>query len=282
MKIFFSTSRNKSVRASKIRKRQKVYPRKKRVIRHRKYIHLFVILSVIIGSVALISIFIKSTIFSSRYTITQVTYAAESVEQYDDPSIYNMISDSLLEKNYFWMKWYQFDDIKKNIMTAYPLIEEIEVTQENDATAHVTILFTSPTLVFRTPSQRVATYQQQLYPLLEKNNLGNTSLEIELPRYTSWYTTLHGIFHHIDEEKLYRISTTIIDTLGSKNIQEFIYLPGGQLIFVSYKSKRIYFNLQQDINAQLAKLIDFENWSTRFEQVSIIDVWSSDDIIVRQ
>jgi hypothetical protein len=43
-------------------------------------------------------------------------------------------------------------------------------------------------------------------------------------------------------------------------------------LFVTYKSKRIYFHLDQEVNRQLAKLVDMENWYENFVNIQVIDL----------
>ena len=122
------------------------------------------------------------------------------------------------------------------------IVQDIQMTLTDEQTIQIALIFNDPTLVFHTPSQRIATYQGHLYPLLSGNLLGNWILEINLPRYTSWFDNLDGILYYISADMLKTITTSIYDTLWEQNISDFTYLPGGQLIFITYKEKQVYIN----------------------------------------
>jgi hypothetical protein len=179
------------------------------------------------------------------------------------------------------LKWNHLDDLEKEIKIDYPLVESIVIAQSWDERAYVTLWFHDPTIVFRSPSGYTAVYEHTLYPLISWNTLGNDTLTIDIPRYTSGYTNLHGILYGMDEYKLKTYINTIQETLWAKHISEIIYLPGWMKLFITYKWKKVYFHLDQEVNRQLAKLVDMENRYPDFVNIWTIDVWSIDDSIVR-
>ncbi len=89
------------------------------------------------------------------------------------------------------------------------------------------------------------------------------------------------MLYAIDERQLAEYIHTIVDTLGEQHISEIIFLPGGMKLFLTYKGKQIYFHLDQEVNRQLAKLVDLENRYENFENIRTIDIGSIDDTIVR-
>ena len=273
--------KKKNIKITKIRKR----PKKKRFLlrykHHYRMMHIFVVASLIIAFGVLIFFLIKKTILSPKYTIGNVQYNEESVKTYDDPHIYKAVSQAFLWKNYYRTQWFGIQNITKDIQRKYPLVKKIEIQFINDQTIQVTLLFHDPILVFRTPSQRVAVYQDHLYPLIDKNLLAKNTLQIDLPRYSSGFDNLHGVLYTISAEKIKKITRSIYDTLWEKNINEFTYLPWWQLIFLRYKGKQVYLNIKQNIDAQLIKLIDLENRYPQFSTLNKIDVGSTDDIIVK-
>lgn len=243
--------------------------------------HIFVITSIIVATWVLILLLIHKTLFAPKYTIGNIQYNEESINTYDDPHIYKAVSQAFLWKNYYRTQRFGINEITKKIQQEYPLVKKIEIQFVNDQTIQVTLLFNDPILVFRTPSQRVAVYQDHLYPLIDKNLLAQNSLQIDLPRYSSGFDNLHGILYKISAEKIKTITTSIYNTLGEKNISDYTYLPWGQLIFFRYKGKQVYINIKQNIDAQLIKLIDLENRYPEFNSLEKIDIGSSDDIIVK-
>jgi hypothetical protein len=84
-------------------------------------------------------------------------------------------------------------------------------------------------------------------------------IPIQLPRFSSGWTDINGIYREISEEELVERVEQITTQLQKENISELIYQPGGRRLFVTYKGKRVYFNLQKDILIQLEKLLALEN-----------------------
>lgn len=277
--LWWGIMRRKKI--AKIRKRSKRKLSAHRYKKHHRHIYVFVILSLTLAFLLLMSLLIKNTLFASKYKIENITYHPQSVEIYDDPHIYKAVTESFLDKNYYRTKWFLIDDIKKQIQSDYPIVQDIQMILSQEQTIQIILSFHTPTLVFRTPSQRVATYQDQLYPLVSGNLLGSWSMHIDLPKYSSWFDNLDGILYHISAETLQTITASIYNTLWEKYITDFIYLPWGKLFFITYKGKQVYINLEQSIDAQLMKLIDLENRDPNFSEIYKIDVGSSDDIFVK-
>ena len=250
------------------------------MIKHRFVFHICFIASLIVAGIILTVFVFKKTLFSDKYMITDIAYAPESVTIYNDPYVYKAISQSFSWENYYRTKWFKKDDITRDLQNSFPLIDQISIDQQDTHIAYITITFHDPTIVFVTPLQKVAVYNDDLYFLVSGNQLWADSLHLWLPSYTSWYG-LQGILYEIDEYTLEQLASTINETLWTEHISDFIYMPGGKLFFVNYKGKQVYFNLQQDVNLQLIKLVDLENRFEWFEQLERIDLWSIDDIIVR-
>ena len=272
--------RTKRVKKSKIRSYQKKPLWYKWMIKYRLIFHIGFIASLVIAWLLLLSFVLQRTIFSSKYMIRDVTYSATTTALFDDPYLYAAVTNAFSWENYYRTTWFTKDDIVSDLQEEYTLIDSLQIEQEDQNTIHITMSFFDPTLVFITPNQRVAIFEEQFYFLVSWNTLWEQSLQLELPSYTSW-TSLQGIFYQIDEYELKRIADTVHTTLWSQHISSFIYLPWGKLFFIVYKGKTIYFNLEQDINIQLAKLIDIENRYEWFETLERIDLWSVEDSIVR-
>lgn len=219
--------------------------------------------------------------YGSKNTISTVIFSPESIEAYDDPELYTVVQKEILWKNYYSLTRGWLKDIVAEVKEIYPLINEVTIEQSGPWRGYVNIVFHTPTIVFQSPSWFTAAYENSLYYLASWNTLGNDVLTIDIPRYTSWYDSLHGILYPIDEVALVTYIQTILDTLGEQHIAEIIYLPGWMKLFIAYKSKKVYFHLDQEVNRQLAKLVDMENWYQDFENTQVIDLWSIDDIIVR-
>lgn len=225
---------------------------------------------------------LKKTIFAPRYTLDTLLYNPETVSTYNNPEIYEFLNQELLGKNIYKLKRWWKEPILSATKEIFPIVDNFKIALEGNWVWYVTVSYHEPTLVFLLPEQRrYAAYQNDLYSLWTGDWLWYTSPIIELPRYTDWLENIDGIFYQISEERLHETYQIITNTLWPKNIWEFIYLPWGQKIFLSYKEKRLYIHANKDVNLQLAKLIDLENYYEWFNNIGTIDLWSVDDSIVR-
>lgn len=224
----------------------------------------------------------KQTIFSPRYTIWTVTITASSQEQYNNAVMYDKVESLITNKNYFLFNWRSKNEVIEELQTWYPFIEDIQLELIDDGSVLTTVTFDDPTIIFLMPEERrYWTYNEKLYSLGTGDFLGTESPVIQLPRYTQDLESIHWIFYRISEQRLLDVYTTVISTLWENNINEIIYLPWWQKFFLWYKGKRLYLNINKDVNRQLAKLVDLENYYEWFDTLSRIDLWSLDDIIVR-
>lgn len=273
--------RYKKSTRKKIRSRHKYTSIQKQLQQHKKWIKLTSILFAVCLFFIAVFFLLRITLFSSKNAIQRVIFSPESILTYDDPEIYNQIEKFVIGRNFYLLKRNHLDELQKNIQENYPIVESILIEQSGEKRVYISIWFHEPTLVFRSPSRFTAVYDETLYPLISWNILGENTLTIDIPRYTSWYNSLHGILYAMNEDELKKYITTIQETLGSQHISEIIYLPWWMKLFITYKWKKVYFHLDQEVNRQLAKLVDMENWYWDFENIRTIDLWSIDDIIVR-
>src|SRR5690606_9209700 len=101
------------------------------------------------------------------------------------PYLYKAITEEMISKNYYLMKWYQLDDIRSDIRTNFPIVKNIIVERAVDHEIYIQIDFHTPTIQFQTPNQYIAVYNKQLFPLVSGNTLGQDVLTVQLPAYTS-------------------------------------------------------------------------------------------------
>ncbi len=236
-------------------------------------IFLFIILSIFL---------IAKTIFGPRYTLATILIDPESKIEYNNPLLFLAVQESFLWKNYFLMRWWWDRRIKDELMQSFPHINELEIELIDDQIAQVTIFYNAPTIIFLLPEQRrFASFNEWLFLLWDEDFIDTDAPVIELPRYTQSLENIDGIFFMLWEQQLVDIYNTIFDVLWEENVFEFIYLPWWERLFVTYKWKRLFFDLTKDINTQLAKLINVENHYENFERLVELDLWSLDDVIIR-
>ncbi len=128
---------------------------------------------------------LSTTLLSSTYRIQEVRFSPESINVYDNPAMYNHIRDELHNKNYYRIKRQERDTIRQNFLKIFPIVRDISLEQSVPQRVYITLDFYEPTLVFRSPAGNTAAFDNSLFPLTSGNTLGNTTLTIDIPRYTS-------------------------------------------------------------------------------------------------
>ena len=234
----------------------------------------------------MLSLLVKSLFFAPRYTIEEFRYDPESVAMYDDPELYSLINDELVGRNYFMYTWFSKNVVRERLQESYPLLRAIDVKLQDDSVWFISIEFYNPALIFQLPWDRFyLSYNESLYPLTQEDGIIEMAQSmIQLPLYTETLSSIDWIFHRISEQELTNIIQEIQTTLWRENLSEIIYLPWWEKIFLGYESKRIYLHADKDITRQLSKLLALKQEETQFndyEIVRVIDLWSSDDIIVQ-
>lgn len=281
--VFWQRKKNKRRNAvKKIRKREKKTFFKKVIqffTMHKNWLIAITWLLLIIVSITLI---LQRTLRSPAYTITYISFATESLDTYDDPLLYRHVAETFESRNFFVVRTLSRKKHVNTIQQRFPIIKDIRISQQADQQFLFTIEFNTPNLVFLISDwRRYASLDEHLYLLWSWNSLWSESIQLELPRYAATLRSIEWVYYAISEKRLLEIYTLIEETLWAQHITERIYLPWWSKLFLAYKGKRLYIHVDKDVNTQLQKLIDLENQYAWFSNLQIIDVWSSDDIIVR-
>lgn len=221
------------------------------------------------------------TLWSPAHSIQKVVFAPESVNALRAIDLYTDISDNLHDKNYYRTKRLFKKKLLQTIQTAHPLVQDISLEQTAPSTVLVSIVFLKPTLLRQTPSSYFISYQEHIYPVSSGSILMAWLFPVQLPLFSSGWVDINGIYESLGEEELAKYINQLTTSLSRNTISELIYQPWGKRLFVTYKGKRVYFNLQKDLTAQLEKLHALEDHREWFANIWIIDVGSRDEAIVK-
>lgn len=267
-------------KTKKLRKRP-FWWNKLELLQRKKYLLMLTIISFlwacIFGGVWIY----KNTLWSPTYTISKVVFAPESVNALRSIDLYTTVSDVLQGRNYFRTKWLFKNKIVAEIQKTQPLIKDIDIENNAPWTVYITIEFQQPALLRQTPTAYFVSYKENLYQIPAESVLTNWLFPLQLPRFSSGRTDINGVYRSFGEDELAKRVNQIITYLGSENINELIYQPGGKRLFVTYKGKRVFFNLQKDILLQIDKLLALETHRDWFATTRTIDVGSRDEAIVK-
>jgi hypothetical protein len=223
----------------------------------------------------------KKTMWSPTYTISKVVFAPESVNALRSIELYTAISDALQWKNYFRTKWFFRNDLVSDIQQLHPLVKDMSIENSAPWTAYITITFQQPALLRQTPSEFFVSYEEDIYPVSQESILTAWLTPIQLPKFSSGRTDINGVYRSLREEDLVKRIQQLTTYLSTWTISELIYQPWGKRLFVTYKGKRVYFNLQKDMLLQIDKLLALEDHRAWFADVRTIDVGSRDEAVVQ-
>jgi len=280
-KLFWNFwSSNKKKKKVRVRQKKTIFTKLSKNILKRQWIIVWI--SVFATIIVLWLVILKNSFFAAKNTINSVLFDPLTVQTWNNEELFESLNEQLVDKNYYKLKRWWKENILSEISKEYPIVKDIWLRLEWEGLLTVSIEYNDPTLTFLLPeNRRYTAFDNNLYAIWTGENLGNNAPVIELPRYTETLENIDWIFYQITEKRLFEVYSIITNTLWIETIWEFIYLPWGQKIFISYKWKRLYIHANKDVNAQLAKLVDLENFYEWFNAISVLDLWSVDDVIVK-
>jgi hypothetical protein len=163
----------------------------------------------------------------------------------------------------------------------YPFIHRISLKNDGKQRFIVTVEFLPPRLVFQQWNRKWWTFNEQILQISPQESWWKDQGIVMLPSYLNNVDHLTGIFYQIPEETLATRIQIIRETLPAETVTAITYIPGGEKVLLSYKDTSVYLHLLKDIDLQLAKLIDLEQFYQNFSTLTMIDLGSSEYVIVR-
>lgn len=243
------------------------------------------VVSILSGGVAIF--------FIGRYQYTQrlsdpsrviqsVTIDLDTQIQYDNPEILKILQQDMLGVSFREFTRTQQDPTVATLIEQFPIIQDIVfVPDETKTQVTTSISYHPPTLRLTNQNRQWVTRDNQIYPLFTWDALWADAFALELPPYTQTYSDLEGIFYHIHEETLVQIIKNTLDILSTEDVRNIMYDPWGKKLHITHQDKLILFHLDKSLDDQLAKLLDITQYYGQYTQLSKIDLWSADDIIVK-
>jgi len=226
---------------------------------------------------------LKITIFAPEYLIKEVQYAKTSVDSYDDPYLYDAISNLLKDENYYVLRYLRRKKIINQIKTEFPMVKDLIFGHNGYNSAVVEVFFYDPQILFLYENQKFALYNDYLFNLYTGNNLGSGAYKVILPEYLWKIDNIDGIFYKIDENTLKLQVQLLYDFFP--NMLDLIYLPGAKRFIVDLQNGiRLYLNNYRDIETQLKRYKELEKYYENFSDIKSIDLWSlsEDKVIIKK
>lgn len=219
---------------------------------------------------------------NSKHEITKVNISQASLLEYDNEKINTTLSEYFVGRNHRKYSYNGRDRFEVFIKNSFPLIESIESNfVQEQWSLDLEIYYNQPKLSVSNENNKRVIWKNKSYLVTNADAISENTIELRLPAYTSSYTDLEGMFYHIHDETISTILDNISDILNTDEIVDIEYDPGGRKLHITYNNKLILFHLDKWLDEQLAKLLDISQYYNSYKNVTKIDLWSSDDIIVR-
>lgn len=243
------------------------------------------LISVISVGIALLVVWIiwrNSFFYGSTQTITQVEFSSWSIERYSNQQLIQTITNDLTWTSRRANNRFGLTSTIQQWSEQFGIVDDVLLESFDQWKVTIDIIWKTPSLLFRLPwNRRYWSYNQEVFTIDPQDWITSSTWIVDLPRYTETFDNIDGIFWSYSESELVDVLRTIDTIVWSENISEYIYLPGGKKLFVWYDSKRRYIHLNKDIPNQLDKLVAVRDYYQDYENISIIDLWSTDNVIVQ-
>lgn len=226
---------------------------------------------------------IKNTFFKKENYIQNLSYSKESVDKFNDPTLYSAISKTLKWENYYIVWKLKRKAILKSIQDEFPVVKNMKVVKSEPYSAAVWIDFYEPDIVIKLWDRRFAVMWNYSYEIFSGNTIWDDAFYAELPQYTSWIDSLYWLFHEISQNQF--IHDMYFFAEAFPDYDRIVYLPGSSMTVVILKSGlRIYVNNQNSLTWQIENYNLIKQYYKDFYSLRTIDLWSLqwDKIIVNK
>ena len=226
---------------------------------------------------------IKNTFFKKENYIQNLSYSKESVDKFNDPTLYSAISKALKWENYYIVWKLKKKATLRSIQNEFPVVRNMKVVKSEPYSAAVWIDFYEPDIIIKLWERRFAVMWDYSYEIFSGNTIWDDTFYAELPQYTSWIDSLYWLFHEISQNQFIHDMHFFAEAFP--DYDRIVYLPGSSMTVVILKSGlRIYVNNQNSLTWQIENYNLIKQYYKDFYSLKTIDLWSlqGDKIIVNK
>lgn len=228
-------------------------------------------------------IFLDKTFLSLKHNLKIIDFAQQSIDAYDEPKLYKQIKKDLVWKNYFILKLFEMKDIIENLKKDYPIIDDISLVKVTTNHIMVNIKFIDPNIIFYDKSRILWSKDEFFFEIYTWSSLLKWRKMIDIPTHTNKYDDMDWFYYMVPEKKLKLQFDEVISFLWINNIVNIEYLPWwSKTIITLNKWQKIFFDNIKPITDQLNKYYIISLNYPEFDKLKEIDLWSSNDIIIKE
>lgn len=284
-KVNFFKKKSKSLFGSKKPQKEWFKFNKNSVKDIKKIRNYIIIITIITLLIIGLNYVVNKTIFLPKYNITQVNFSEKTLEVDNNPYLFKDIKQYLIGKNYFIVSKFKKGSIESEIKEKYKTVKNLDIFFVSDNNIWVDITFSKPNIIFQSNIGYLGSKNWVLYEIFSWSILLSWAEFIHLPEYFNYKneSELEWFFYLTKEKDLTFQIAEIKDFIGKDKIEKITYLPWWwKTILNLVNKKNIYFDNTKSITDQIDKLVSLQKNYTEYETITEIDLWSMDNIIIKQ
>ncbi len=223
------------------------------------------------------------TIFHPNYTIQEISFNQEDLQNYPYFSLFNSLQWKLLGQNYFSSKYINRNWLVADLQKQHPIIKDIFLSIKWNWLVSIDIDFFEPQFVFESDKKRIWYYWWESFEITSWSKLWTWNNPIYLPDHVASLESLKWMFFEVPPNMLSFQINEIKDIIWTWNIKKIKYIPWWWRIQITTnKWNMIYFNNTEEITWQLQKYHLLKENYPDYKNFSSVDISSGESIIVSE
>ncbi len=233
---------------------------------------LVILLFVVFG----VTIIFQKTVFDKTNYIQHIDWSQKSIEQYDNPYLYNDLQLALTGKNVYTLNYFGFADVIAPLQQEYPILDHVKLTKTLANTVAVHLDFVKPELIFQLQKRTFWVWKWGILEIFSGNTIADPQIEkIYLPLYASGVQNIDGIFYDIPQHSLVADLKLIYQSFPQA--ERIVYMPWSQTTVVFVYKKKVYINHTHDVEQQIQTFYALETHYTGFQNRGVVDLGSLEE-----
>ncbi|MCS6983031.1 MAG: hypothetical protein NZL83_02460 [Candidatus Absconditabacterales bacterium] len=222
--------------------------------------------------------------FSREHTIISVSFSQNNREEYNDIYLYELIQNTLLQKNYYLTIINQ-ESLLATIRERFPFVQGIKLSKPQPGRVLVELAFEQPAIVLHHRGAKFALAANNTWrPIFSGSTHGSDKPVLSIPSYVGPLDNLSGFFFAHSSNQLINAYRDIIES----NIQftRLVYLIGSdRLMLERPNGTQLFISLSKNIPDQITLFRHFINEHSRYMNTSIdnfiqFDIGSLDQTLI--
>lgn len=244
---------------------------------HKKMRNFMYLLFISICSLSLL-IFI---FYGDYFYIYKIRFNEINITQLQNPKVYQKVADGVKWVNYLQLIAHKKKTLLSSINKDYPFIKSISYSRIEKNEIFISLEFEKPNIVYEIwDSTLIGSYNEEFYNLSLSDEITSWVTILKLPKYINDIEIIQWIYNRSSEKKLIQTINMIQDVIPRNTIKDYTFIPWNMLLILwFYSGQEVLFSLRKDINLQLIKLLDFQQYSNMYSQFNFLDIGSSQHII---